>query len=1731
MPRGIPAPIKAELNKTGLNVPIFCVKIIISPSVVLRYADGQISFDLGDGAGTATYAARLQDISSIDFAIDQSSQVQFTFANPDRVFTGLDRQYDFLGARILFYGYEKVTGSAYLIWSGWCDNFSSTSPDGAVLPAFPTVATPNVQIPKTKCGQNCQNTFGNFANWNTARDFDGSGCPYQRVSTIGFTANLSGAMDGTTDPITFTAAWTSAMDAAGALLKVGEYVEIGSEIFLLTAAGAMSSHTQSITAARAKKGTAKATHADNSVIKFQDCTYSPDGCTRRGMYGNNPNDTYTIPTYGGTAKRNYYDGYPYLSGWEFGKFRSRSGEKSHPQRVVFSGNDGSSGRALPIVYGRARVADPILLLAKPEGDFLTTLWAVSEGVLGTNPADDTQSGSGYTRNSAYSSTLTPNKGALVEVENVYVNGKSRHDLTPGYGIEIINGDQDEGPPAPIFFPAGDLSDFSTNYLAFWGTARLCLRISQKDNPSVDLNSGQVSGSMEVQWGKVHRVYSDISTYVRRATDDGVYSGANPAWVILDLLCGKRFGGGLDYSRINIQSFLDVAAYCSELITDTFFGGSVKRWTFNGVIDQRKSLQEWLRLICQSYYIQPPYEDANGLIKIRALKSEDLSSVPLFSSKVADGSTRNIVWNGNKSSLQRLHNSVTDVPNEVQANWVDKSHDPNQAAVLVGNLNSTSDPIIVKVQWLAAQVAAGIRFRKDDKFQIDSEIFWITLDPGAPDGSHQQTCHCQRAYNSTAKAAHANGSVVQFWSSAYGKIAITVSVRDQQTQFGVSLGDQTLRVFPKIIDLPGITTYDESARSATLTARAGEFAQGGAANNLQVEYDTFYRDIEDVEVGDPVELEDDELDPVTERYFRVIKMSSIQYRLEDGSLALGRRVRAALHDNAIYDDTALTVTNFQRIDSGGGNDVAPDPVTDFAVAENGIYDGNNKPSTTLQFTYTTPSPQGNFGSLLIFKSRDDGSGSGGSTANPGNPVKDWHYITELFSSGQAIQYSIGQPPVYEWFVAVSRPYSGHTPDINAVNPDGSDRYPRVAVLVDGITDTLPAPSSPAIFIGSNLVALTWQPYTGNNLKLFKHFHVYRNTVNAFGSATLIGTLDGTLYIDTSVAASTTYYYWIVGLSLLNQEGTPTSALSTTSPASSGVDAGVPAAPIIGTIEYPDSPANTGRYAWLITIDPGPTNQNSIDTVRVQVSTDPTFVAFPADASLDRTIIGHPSEDVLFMTNTQGVYYIRAQTHNSFGDSAWAGTLTRDTNALNKTKDTAIPSAPAVSLFSQADLPQLAGNEIQVSFEMPTSNDESAYAYSGIVHSGSILPTATTYYNSFAHVGVSGTLTPGSNVLQVVGSPGFTVNDFAGKEIVLFANSRAGSPSFDYEGQMFIETVTANSGNAITIDIDPQRMFWDQANLGFYIVIPNVGNHFWEKVKFSTPLEYFPSTQAITQDKSNKNVSFAIRTTLATVYVWVTVYNLYGASPVTASPPSKAVPLMTSADLAADSVGTVQLIASSVTETEIADDSISTPKLKTNSVTALKIDVNDLFAQTITATGSITGATLRTSSSSSASRVVIDSTNGLRAFNGSTLRSQIAISGSQPGDIYAESIFGLTNGILLVSNNGASSLQVSSAGITIGGPSVSIGSSLLVSNDITSAGGDFKATSGSFRCSSGQGVGTATDAWAFLSAASIQGFVNSVQRIKIDTTSSPTATPLWLYYNGTMTQVQVFDDGAGHNILYF
>ena len=127
-------------------------------------------------------------------------------------------------------------------------------------------------------------------------------------------------------------------------------------------------------------------------------------------------------------------------------------------------------------------------------------------------------------------------------------------------------------------------------------------------------------------------------------------------------------------------------------------------------------------------------------------------------------------------------------------------------------------------------------------------------------------------------------------------------------------------------------------------------------------------------------------------------------------------------------------------------------------------------------------------------------------------------------------------------------------------------------------------------------------------------------------------------------------------------------------------------------------------------------------------------------------------------------------------------------------------------------------------------------------------------------------------------------------------------------------------------------------------------------------------------------------------------------------------ITTDKLNANSVTAAKIAALTITAAEIAANAITTTKLNANAVTAAKADLTDIFAQTITASGTITGATLRTASSGS--RIEMDSTNGFRAYNGGgTLTVQIPVSGGNAGILLANTVQSLGGTTLTLQNTGS------------------------------------------------------------------------------------------------------------------
>lgn len=1072
---------------------------------------------------TEEYEPRLLGITGLQSSVQESTTVEIKIANADQEITNWDREESFLGAKVNIYEYvQAVDGTyvgRYLKWSGIADEMTDINWEDATLPAYSGPVTMRLDIPKRFASSQCAHVFGNVPSSTTeivdsaytTRNFEGFECPYQRISTVGFVGEVDGTINNSSNPVTFNVVLADSAD--GAKFARTDYIRIDDEILMVSEIpDDPVADVQEITCVRAQRGTTIASHADEAVVKFADCQRTWEACHRRGMRGNNSADTFS-----GTS-RNYFGGFPLISASTTTGtilYLPRIGRVSTKRttKVSVAGPESVLGDPIPLVYGNALVTEPILYVVSDQKEYLTTGWLLCEGVLATNNTNDTLNSDRLYAFGGYDG----NGGT----ENIFVNGKRRHDFQANFGIEVWTGDSDRNPPTTAgFFSNVDVPEFSDDKLAFWGTAWLLIKVTKDSNDEVDINS-PISGEMEIKYGRIVRVYTDAPTGEQTANDPTLFTRkatTNPAWVLLDVETSKRAGGSADYRSFNIQSFIDLADHCDELVFDTTSpADEVPRFTFNGVINTKRSFQDYERAICLGMYATPPFIGIDGKLRVKALKKENPVSgeVPLFTDNSETVSERNILWENGHSTLSKSRKSILEIPNRIVVNYMFKDAD--------------------------------------------------------------------------------------------GKFCRTTGMLEDQfiqKKIGEALGDNSIRVVTKTVDLIGTMTDDEAARVATLILNAGEFAAGGLYNNQIIQFKTFYRTSNDLTIGDVIEVESDLLDPAAgEQFYRVVEIKDEQSIVETGGIIFYRTVVATVHTDDLYEDFTGGLTRMTTVSTGTPNDGLAPPVTGASVSAAGAYDANNQPVARLTFTYTNPDPIENFKQVSIWSSPLT---TPGSPYNAGsNPATgDWRHIVDINNESAQVDYPISGD--YEVFAFVSTNLNGVTPHPDTRNADDSAFfYPRDDVQIQGITDVLPAPTF-TVDNANHTITLTIDPYTGDDAILFKHFNIYRHTTSTFGSATLIASISGTTYVDTSAVSNTTYYYWVTGVSFLDVESTEDGPESTSFTFSYTAQYSVTGLPpgntVIPIVVFPHAvtfPANfAGSVGFCVT---NPTDGTAVFTVKKNGST--------------------------------------------------------------------------------------------------------------------------------------------------------------------------------------------------------------------------------------------------------------------------------------------------------------------------------------------------------------------------------------------------------------------------------------------------------------------------------------------------------------------------------------------------
>lgn len=106
-------------------------------------------------------------------------------------------------------------------------------------------------------------------------------------------------------------------------------------------------------------------------------------------------------------------------------------------------------------------------------------------------------------------------------------------------------------------------------------------------------------------------------------------------------------------------------------------------------------------------------------------------------------------------------------------------------------------------------------------------------------------------------------------------------------------------------------------------------------------------------------------------------------------------------------------------------------------------------------------------------------------------------------------------------------------------EGVDEWEDLGDITIQVDATPPGqPTQLIVSNGSGYVHLSWRNPTG----AFARIRVYRNTVNNFSTATMIGSTGGASgqiseYQDDTISPATTYRYWVVAANVSGVEGTP------------------------------------------------------------------------------------------------------------------------------------------------------------------------------------------------------------------------------------------------------------------------------------------------------------------------------------------------------------------------------------------------------------------------------------------------------------------------------------------------------------------------------------------------------------------------------------------------------------------
>jgi hypothetical protein len=426
------------------------------------------------------------------------------------------------------------------------------------------------------------------------------------------------------------------------------------------------------------------------------------------------------------------------------------------------------------------------------------------------------------------------------------------------------------------------TSFSPNILNYNGTS-LFLGVAQGDFTKA--GADDLRGEVDIEGLRNVRRYSDPDTFLEEYSSDR-------AWWLLHMMRNKRWGHGLDAKRVNIQDFIDLALWASQIVAQKDKDGNQitgPRTRFNAELIDRTAQQQ-INDLCSAGRFGLPFPH-RGLLRVLPLRrADELFSPTVFTDKAFWG------------ALNRQANSTE------LSDWLDalfNAREISQQALL--------DECRARIAGLFHSAEYTARARTDEQFIGDCYHAYLRRDPeqagldawlavigsigrdGVLDGfagSQEFINDCQDqpvttfsdrgsarnicldqpqseggrstlAFSMQSDADLCNRLVLTFddETQAHKQIPLTFEDITQQLKAGRAFGDTSRRSVEKQYPAFGVTTIGEAGRLGNLVLDLGEFDDGGLKNNLRADFVCWYLDAVELHKYQIIKLESDKLDSI------------------------------------------------------------------------------------------------------------------------------------------------------------------------------------------------------------------------------------------------------------------------------------------------------------------------------------------------------------------------------------------------------------------------------------------------------------------------------------------------------------------------------------------------------------------------------------------------------------------------------------------------------------------------------------------------------------------------------------------------------------------------------------------------------------------------------------------------------------------------------------------------------